>query len=88
MRKEFKVKEWFIDKEQDKASRYNIFIDYARRTDDVCRQPVREDGCVYVLADEILGESEKALHITLASGEVLGSTKGWTLWIPKSVVMN
>lgn len=84
---ELKVKEWFIDKEQDKASSFNIYFQYARRTEGNVRTPLREDGCVYVSIEEELGESEKAVHVKIASGDVVGSGKGWKVWIPKSVIV-
>lgn len=81
---EIKVKRWIIDKAQDTAKTYNTFIDFTRRTEDVFRAPLEEDGYVYVNAEEILGESDKAIHVRLSTGAVVGSYKGWTLWIPKS----
>lgn len=84
--KELKVKEWVINKAQETATRYNVFIDYARRTDDIESKPLVEDGCVFVKVEEILKETEKAIQIRLSSGEVVGSYKGWTLWIPKSQI--
>lgn len=82
--KELKVKRWIIDKAQETAGRYNTYIDFARRTDD--GRPLVEDGFVYVIAEEILGESEKAINVRLSSGAVLGSFKGWNVWIPKSQI--
>lgn len=85
--KELKVKEWIIDKAQATASGYNVYIDYARR-DEEHGTPIVEDGYVYVLLDEpILEETEKAIKVRLTSGLVVGSYKGWTLWIPKSQIM-
>lgn len=37
-------------------------------------------------ANEIISESEKAIQVTLGSGNVVGSVKGWKLWIPKSQI--
>lgn len=83
--KELKVKEWIIDKAQNTATTYNCFIDYTRRNENgTC---LVEDGCVFVLAEEILDESEKAVKVRLRTGDVVGSSKGWTLWIPKSQMM-
>ena len=86
--KELKVKRWVIDKAQQTAGRYNTYIDFTRRTDDIARRPLEEDGCVFVLAEAILAETEKAIQVRLSSGSVVGSFKGWTLWIPKSQMMN
>lgn len=82
--KELKVKRWVIDKAQQTAGRYNTYIDFSRRNEE--GRPLEEDGFVYVLAEEILGESEKAINVRLSTGSVLGSVKGWTLWIPKSQI--
>lgn len=82
--KELKVKAWVIDKAQQTASHYNCFIDYARRNDSGTR--VEEDGFIYVIAEEVIAETEKALHVRLATGDVVGSYKGWKLWIPKSQI--
>lgn len=84
---EIKVKEWVIDKAQDTARRYNCFIDFTRR-DETLGSPVREDGCVFVLAEEVISETEKAIQVKLRTGDVVGSVNGWKLWIPKSQMMN
>lgn len=84
--KEMKIKTWFIDKEEDKARRYNIYLDYSRR-DEELGQPIEEDGCYYMAIEEVLNETEKAVQVVIASGEVLGSYKGWKTWIPKSQIM-
>lgn len=83
--KELKVKAWVIDKAQRVAGGYNYFIDYARR-DEKLGTPIEEDGCVYVIAEEVLRETEKAMQVRLQTGSVVGSSKGWTLWIPKSQI--
>ena len=85
--KELKVKSWVIDKAAAEAKRFNTWIDFTRRTDDAARRPLIEDGCVYVLAEEVLSETEKAVRVKLSTGGVVGSTKGWTLWIPKSQIL-
>lgn len=84
--KELKVKEWVIDKAQDVAGGYDIWIDYARRRDDITKLPVVEDGYVYVKVLDVLKETEKAIQVHLASGEVVGSMNGWKMWIPKSQI--
>lgn len=80
-----KVKEWFIDKVQDSAKFYNCFIDYFEKTG-LGTPFVDDNGFVFVVAEEILQETEKALKVKLATGDVVGSVKGWTTWIPKSVM--
>lgn len=86
--KELKVKAWVIEKAQQTARRYNTYIDFTRRTDDINAKALEEDGCVFVLAEDILAETEKAVQVRLSTGRVVGSAKGWTLWIPKSQMMN
>lgn len=83
--KELKVKAWVIDKAQLTATRYNCFIDYSRRNEADGRR-VEEDGYTYVIADEIISETEKAMQVKLRTGSVVGSYKGWKLWIPKSQI--
>lgn len=83
---ELAVKEWVIDKAQDIARNYNIFIDYTRRTNDNYNMALVDNGYVYVKVEEKLDETEKAIKVRLGSGEVVGSYKGWTLWIPKSQI--
>ena len=83
--KELKVKRWVIDKAQNSATQFNTFIDYSRRGED--GRPLEEDGCVFVIVEEVLAETEKALQVRLSSGAVLGSFNGWKLWIPKSQIV-
>lgn len=84
-RKELKIKAWVIDKAQEIAKNYNCYIDYARRDEKLgCR--IEENGFIYVIAEEILAETEKAIHVRLQTGSVVGSYKGWTLWVPKSQI--
>lgn len=78
---EIRVKEWFINKEQNKATRYNIFFDHARNEDGTIKV---ESGFVTVFV-EIVAETEKAIKVDLMTGSVVGSCKGWQTWIPKSV---
>ena len=35
---------------------------------------------------EVLKETEKAVHVVLSTGDVVGSIKGWKTWITKSVI--
>lgn len=82
--KAIKVKTWFYEKMCEAARMYNTFIDVERDAEGI--RIVRDD-CVTVYADEFIAESEKAIKVTLRSGAVVGSYKGWTTWIPKSVVV-
>ena len=82
--KEIKVKEWKYMQEQNKASRYDIYFAISRRTDDIARKPIVEDGCIYLEAS-VLKETEKAYQVEIENGCFGNSTKPWTCWIPKSV---
>ena len=82
MRK-LKIKEWFYEKTQDTAARYNCFVD-TDRDENGCTKV--EDGFVTVHVLEILAESEKAIQVLLDTGSIVGSVKGWRTWIPKSVI--
>lgn len=79
--KEIKVKEWFVNKAQNEATRYNIFFDHERNEDGTIKV---ENGFVTVFG-EIVAETEKAIKVELMTGSVVGSGKGWQTWIPKSV---
>ncbi len=80
-----KVKEWFVDKQQDVARGYNVYIDYERNEHGT---KLIEDGYLTVMVDEWISESEKAIQVRLSSGAVVGSVKGWKTWIPKSVILS
>ena len=79
-----KIKDWFIEKNQITAKKYNIFIDVYSRNEDGCI--VAEDGYYTVKVEKILAESEKAIQVVLSTGDIVGSYKGWKLWVPKSVI--
>ena len=81
--KELNIKEWFYNKTEETANRYNTFIDVARNEDGTIKI---ENGCTTVYAQEVLSESEKAIQVVLSTGSVIGSYKGWKTWIPKSVI--
>lgn len=78
------VREWIIDKAQREARAYNMFIDFERNENGM-RNVV--DGCIKAYAEEVLAETEKALKVRLQTGDVVGNTNGWTMWIPKSQMM-
>lgn len=71
------IKEWFYDKTEKISGDYNCFIN----KEDLGNELVR------VLVEEVLEETEKAVQVRLATGEVVGSYKGWKTWIPKSVIV-
>lgn len=78
-----KIKEWFFDKTSEKASYYNVFIDFVRNEKG---RKLVEDSFVTAYVDEYIGETEKAIQVRLRSGDCVGSYKGWKTWIPKSVI--
>ncbi len=83
--KTIRIKEWFLDKTQQVAKTYNCFIDTPERGEHGLAV-VDENGTVAVIVEEELSESEKAVKVRLATGSIVGSVKGWTTWIPKSVI--
>jgi hypothetical protein len=82
-RKQLKIKEWIIDREQSNATRYNVFMDFER--DDVTGTRKVTDGFLTVTVT-VLSETEKAIRINIESGLVVGSSIGWTTWVPKSQI--
>jgi hypothetical protein len=82
-RKQLKIKEWIIDREQSNATRYNVFMDFER--DDVTGTRKVTDGFLTVTVT-VLSETEKAIRINIESGLVVGSSTGWTTWVPKSQI--
>ena len=78
-----RIKEWFVDKEADKAARYNMFFEYFKRNENGTR--IVENGYIELICEK-LAESEKAVKVTIQTGDVVGSTKGWTTWVPKSQI--
>lgn len=82
--KAIRVRAWFIEIEQSKAVSYRTDITVERAEDGTPKEDA--DGCCTVYAT-VLGESEKAVHVKLATGQVLENYKGWLCWIPKSVII-
>ena len=80
-RKQLKVKEWIIDREQSKATGYNVFMDFER--DDSTGTRKVTDGFLTVTVT-VISETEKAIRINIESGLVVGSSAGWITWVPKS----
>lgn len=79
-----KIKEWFFNKLDNVARGYNVYIDADFENGSI----VVEDGCVYAQIDERIEESEKAIKVHFTSDAGYGgSGKGWTTWVPKSVLM-
>ena len=78
-----KVKEWFLNKTQDTATRYNAFIDFERNEESTM---LVVDGYATVFVEETIAETEKAIQVVLHTGDVLGSCNGWKTWVPKSVI--
>lgn len=81
-----KIKDWFLDKTQDTARRYNMWIDVFSR-DEETGMEISIDGYKSVRVQEVLKETEKAVQVVLSTGDVVGSIKGWKTWIPKSVIV-
>lgn len=80
---EIKVKKWFYEKTDAIAKTYNVYIDFERNDDGVIKVV---NDTVTLYTREIIAESEKTVKVCLESGTVVGSVKGWTTWIPKSVI--
>lgn len=80
-----KVKAWVIDKQEQVSRRYNMYIDVYSR-DESGTIEADENGCYTVWVETVLGETEKAVKVELSTGDIVGSVKGWTCWIPKSQI--
>lgn len=80
-----KIKDWFLEKTQDTARRYNMWIDVFSR-DEETGMEISIDGYKTVRVQEVLKETEKAVQVVLSTGDVAGRIKGWKTWIPKSVI--
>ena len=80
---EIKVKAWVIDKAEAEAKRYNTWIDIYSRDEDGTKIAI--DG-YYTVRGEIIKETEKAINVRLSTGDIVGSKKGWTIWMPKSQI--
>lgn len=79
-----KIKKWFLNKVQAEARRYNTWIDVAYTEDNMMDE---EDDCYFANVEETLAETEKAVKVRFSTGMIVGSMKGWTTWVPKSVTM-
>lgn len=87
--KEIKIKDWFFNKMQDEAKRYNCWIDvkYNEEMQEGDANLINnEDGYITVYVQEEIKETEKAVNVVLSTGFIDGSTKGWKTWIPKTVI--
>lgn len=71
-----KVKEWFVNKIRQVASKYNIYLDFN----------YEKDGWVNLSIADILEETEKAIKVEINSSIADGSFNNWKTWIPKSVI--
>ena len=78
-----KMPEWLFNKVNRESSNYHIYLDFDRDENGYMEVVY---GCVFAHVEEVLTESEKAIKVRLASGECVGSSKGWTTWLPKSCV--
>lgn len=85
MLREYEIKSWILHQANDKASAYNMDIEWdLNSTTDGHRAG---GDYVFVYGEEIK-ETEKAICIKARTGAIDGSVKGWTLWIPKSQIAN
>ena len=84
--KEIKIKEWFYDKMEAVSRNYNMFIDVTEASRVDGKITANEDGYLEVIVEQTIKETEKAIQVVLSTGWVIGSTKGWKCWIPKSVI--
>ena len=73
---------WFYYKLRETSDRYHCYIDVYNRGEN---GSIPSD-VVMVQAQEVLKETEKAIQVKLITGGVDGSYKGWTTWIPKSLI--
>ena len=80
-----KIKEWFFDKIQETAGQYSCYINVISRNNDGMII-ADTDGYVTVEVDEIIKESDKAVQMKLATGDIEGSYNEWKTWVPKSVI--
>lgn len=80
------IKVWVIDKAQDVARKYDTYLNITSRDDNgvICED---KNGCYTVEVVEVVSETEKAMQIKVATGAVVGSYKGWTMWVPKSQIV-
>lgn len=85
-RKFAKVKAWVIDKAQEVSGSYNTFINVYSRDEKTGATVTDENGYYTICIEETLKETEKAVQVVLATGDVVGSVKGWKTWIPKSQI--
>lgn len=72
------VKEWFFNKMDEESKRYGLLLlgEY-------------KDGMLdhtKLRVEQILGETEKAFKVMLDAETYRGNWKGFTTWIPKSVI--
>lgn len=70
------VKTWIIDKAEVTSRRYQCYVNREWVDDEYTKVTVIEE----------LGETEKAIQVRIATGAIVGSAKGWKLWIPKSQI--
>lgn len=79
-----KVKEWFRDELHDKMMGYRCLPDCEYIEDPVIGSVA--DGTSLRIA-ELVAETEKAVKVVVEAETFGGHYKGWTTWIPKSVIV-
>lgn len=77
-----KVKEWFFDKVNDACKNYNCIL--SGEYEEVNGITMMDHTKLRV--DEVLFETEKAYKVIVEAETFRGHYKGWTTWVPKSVI--
>lgn len=72
------VKEWFFNKVNMESKRYGLLL-IGEYKDGVL-------DCTKLRVEQILAETEKAFKVMLDAETFRGNWKGFTTWIPKSVI--
>lgn len=80
------VKKWMLDQKQNEAARYNMWFEIAKESRTELGIVADEDGFVTVILDDIIKETEKAVQVVVATGDIVGSSKGFKAWFPKSQI--
>lgn len=79
-----RVKEWFRDKLHDEAMSHHLVLNGTYNTVGEIQMLDHET----LRVDQVLAESEKAWKVVLDADTFGGVYKGYTTWIPKSVILS
>lgn len=77
-----KIKTWFFNKKNDEAKAYHMYLDYTCE-DGKCLADSPE---TVTIIGSVIKESDKAVYFWANTGSFGGSTNGFKMWIPKSVI--